>query len=476
MLAVLLAASVLLAGSARQPSPKPESGNERPALAPGAISERIACRDDPKQGYAVYLPSSYVATRPWPVVYLLDARGRARIPLDRFRGAAEELGWVLVSSFNTRSDTHDDPNTPALRAMWKDTHERLALDDRRVYLSGFSGGARASLAFALQAPTAFAGVVGCGAGFPDENAPIRSLAFPYFGTVGDRDFNYYEMRALEQKLADAKAAFRIGYFEGGHEWPPAELAREALVFLEVRGMRAGLWPRDEALAARLYREDVDRARSLEASGRLDAALVRWSDAARDFDTLADVAEARSQAARLQKSDEARRQDREARKRDDRDRAALRRLSEKISQAFAAPDLTAAGVLASELGVPALRQRAASSDAAERMSAERILATLRVQTRFYLPQRFLERQDLPRARLALGVASAIDPEDPIVDYDLACASARSGDAALALKDLDRALGKGFRNLDLLDTDEDFARIRDDPRFRKWVEDAKKGRPG
>ena len=127
-------------------------------------------------------------------------------------------------------------------------------------------------------------------------------------------------------------------------------------------------------------------------------------------------------------------------------------------------------------MPALRQRAASADAAERMSAERILATLRVQTRFYLPQRFLERKDLPRARLALGIAGAIDPEDPIVDYNLACASARSGDAALALKDLDRALAKGFRNCDLVDTDEDFARIRDDPRFRKWVEDAKKGRAG
>ena len=220
MLALLLTALSLVATPAQQPDQKPETRDQRPSLVPGAVSERIACRQDPKQGYAVYLPSSYAATRTWPVVYLLDARGRALIPLERFRGAAEELGWVLVSSFNTRSDTHDDPNTPALRAMWKDSHERLALDDRRVYLSGFSGGARASLALALQAPTAIAGVVGCGAGFPDENAPIRSLAFPYFGTVGDRDFNYYEMRALEQKLADAKAAFRIGYFEGGHEWPP----------------------------------------------------------------------------------------------------------------------------------------------------------------------------------------------------------------------------------------------------------------
>ena len=476
MFPFLLAALSLLAVPTQEPNPTPGPADRIPSYVAGALSERIACREDPKQGYAVYLPSAYVATRTWPVVYFLDARGRARLPLERFRAAADELGWVLVSSFNSRSDTQDDPNTPALRAMWKDTHERLAIDDRRVYLSGFSGGARASVGLAIQAPTAIAGVIGCGAELADDDAPIRSVSFPYFGTVGDRDFNYYEMRALERRLADAKAAFRIGYFEGGHDWPPAGLAREALVFLEVRGTRAGVWPKDEPRAGKLFREDAERARSLEASGRLDAALVRWSDAARDFDGLTDVSEARSQAARLEKSDEARRQDREARKRDDRDRATLRRMSEKISQAFAAPELPGASILAAELGVPALRQRAGSADAAERMSAQRILANLRVQTSFYLPERFLERKDLPRARLALGVAGAIDPDDPNIDYDLACASARSGDAALALKDLDRALGKGFHNFDLLETDQDFARIRDDPRFRKWVDEAKKGRPG
>jgi hypothetical protein len=60
---------------------------------------------------------------------------------------------------------------------------------------------------ALQAPSAIAGVVGCGAGFADQDAPVKSLAFPYFGTVGERDMNYYEMRALDEKLAKAKAAY-----------------------------------------------------------------------------------------------------------------------------------------------------------------------------------------------------------------------------------------------------------------------------
>jgi len=442
-----------------------------PSLAPGAISERIACAADAKQGYAIYLPSGYSTARRWPVVYFLDARGNARVPLERFRAGAEELGFVLVSSYNSRSDTKDDPNTPALRAMWKDAHVRLALDDRRAYLSGFSGGARASVAMALSAPTAIAGVIGCGAGFADEDAPIKSLSFPYFGTVGERDMNYYEMRALDEKLAKAKAAYRIGFFDGPHEWAPEALAREALVFLEVRAMKSGLRPADAALASRLYGEDLERAKELESAGRPDLALSRLRWAARDFDGLSDVAAAKAGAERLEKAGDAARLEKEARKRDDRDRGQLHRISAKISEAVGEADPPASAVLSNELGVPALRERAASPDPNERLSAARIIANLRAQTGFYLPEHFLERGDLSRARLLLGVAASLDPQNPAGDYNLACASARSGDVALALKDLDHAVAKGFKNLDAIDSDPDFERIRTDPRFQKWLQDAR-----
>jgi predicted esterase len=468
----LLALLLSLAAPSQEPNQKPETRDQRPALLPGSISDRIACAADAKQGYAVYLPSAYAANRRWPVVYFLDARGRATVPLERFRAAADELGFVLISSYNSRSDTNDDPNTPALRAMWKDAHERLAaLDDRRAYLSGFSGGARASVAMAFSAPSAIAGVVGCAAGLADEDAPVKSLAFPYFGTVGERDMNYYEMRALDEKLAGAKAAYRIEVFDGGHEWPPEALAREALVFLEVRAMKDGLRPRDEALAARLYGEDLDRAKALEQAGRPDAALARLRHAERDFGGLCDVAEARSGAEQLEKAGEARRLEKEARKRDDQDRGRLHRISATLSQSLAASDPPAPAVLANQLGVPALRERAASSDESERLSAERILANLRAQTGFYLPERFLERGDLARARLVLGVAAAINPGNPVGDYNLACASARSGDVPLALKDLDRAVQKGFHDFQMIDTDPDFEKIRADPRFQKWLQDAR-----
>ena len=95
----------------------------------GQVVEKVVVARAPGQSYALYLPSTYTSDRFWPVLYMLDARGNALVPLERFREAAERFGWILVSSYNSRSDTKDPgftgacesgkpapaPTTPAIR-------------------------------------------------------------------------------------------------------------------------------------------------------------------------------------------------------------------------------------------------------------------------------------------------------------------------------------------------------------------------
>jgi len=433
----------------------------------GRVVERIVCREKPEQAYAEYLPPAYAPDRPRPILYILDARGRALAALERFRAAAETYGWILASSWNSRSDTRDDPNTPALQAMWNDTHALLAIDPRRVTLAGFSGGARAAVALAARAPKAIAGVIGCGAGLPDEKMPLAGLPFRYFGTVGDRDFNYYEMRALDADLSAANVAHRIAYFEGGHDWPPPAVASRAVAWMELEAMKSGARARDEALAADLLASEIARAAALEAAGAPADASVAYANAAEDFRGLADVGPAAEKAAALAASASVRATLREASLRDDRDRGTLRVLAQKLHAALREPELRPAAEVSAELGVPALKRRAAAGSPAERLSAERLLANLRAQTRFYLPEDFLAKKDWARARLALEVAAQIDPDDPLVDYDLASAEARAGQPRRARKHLTRAVEKGFRRFDLLDEDPDFAALRADPEFREWL---------
>jgi hypothetical protein len=128
-----------LAAGVQAPTPTPMPQQQFP---PGEVVENVVSLSDPSQSYAVYLPSAYGPHREWPVLFAMDPRGRARIPLDLFQEAAERHGYIIVSSYNTASDTDGDPNTPAMRAMLADTPQLFFADGERIYLTGFSGTAR----------------------------------------------------------------------------------------------------------------------------------------------------------------------------------------------------------------------------------------------------------------------------------------------------------------------------------------------
>jgi predicted esterase len=438
---------------------------------PHGLIERIACEGHADQSYAVYLPASYAPPAPSPAIYLLDARGRAILPIERFRDASERFGWILISSYNSRSDTSDDPNTPALTAMWNDSHTRLAIDERRTYLGGFSGGGRAAVSLAQRLEGRVAGVIGCGAGVPDSNPSRSGLAFPYFGTVGDRDFNYYEMRALDERLAAAGSPHRIATFTGRHDWPPAELAAESLAWMELQAFRTRARADDREALASLYRADVEGAEGLESAGRRLDAARRRAEIAADYRGLVDVSAAESRAAADRNDASLQKALRDDRRRDARDRDTLETLAGKVNRAASEDPIPPVARVSAELQIPALRHRAAQGPPEERLSAERLLANLRVQTGFYLPQRFMDAGDFRRAVLMLSLAAEIDPDAPSVYYDRAAAHARAGEPGPALADLQRAVDRGFRRFDALEADPDFARLRETPAFHKWLTDAR-----
>jgi Flp pilus assembly protein TadD len=56
-----------------------------------------------------------------------------------------------------------------------------------------------------------------------------------------------------------------------------------------------------------------------------------------------------------------------------------------------------------------------------------------------------------------------PENPVSHYNLACSYALLGQVDQAFASLDRAMARGYRDLEHLDHDTDLDRLRSDPRF-------------
>jgi hypothetical protein len=59
--------------------------------------------------------------------YAFDPGARGKLPVERFKEAAEKYGWILAGSNNSRNGPLQ-PSAEAWRALWQDTHDRFAID------------------------------------------------------------------------------------------------------------------------------------------------------------------------------------------------------------------------------------------------------------------------------------------------------------------------------------------------------------
>jgi dienelactone hydrolase len=203
------------------------------SLPTGRLIDRVVCDADAQQSYALYLPSKFTPDRLWPVIFAFDPRARGRIPLERFQLAAERYGYIVAGSNNSRNGPWE-PNAVAVRAMTEDVQARFPIDSKRIYTSGFSGGARVAMQVALSSGK-IAGVIAAGAGFPDAR-PRKTVPFAVYGVAGTEDFNYLEMRQLEREL---RSPGRFTYPTAGHAWFSAEVAMDAIEWMQIQSGLAG---------------------------------------------------------------------------------------------------------------------------------------------------------------------------------------------------------------------------------------------
>lgn len=349
-------------------------------IAKGQIVDKVVAASDAEMTYAVYLPSAYAAERKWPVVFVLDPRRRGAFAAELFREAAEEYGWIVISSNNTESDSANAPNTRALQAMFADAPSRFSIDERRIYLAGFSGTANLAFSVAEAAKGTIAGVIGCSGWLPQTWRP-HDPGFAWFGTAGNLDFNYLETRSIDERLASAHANHRVEFFAGSHRWAPKELLARSVAWMELQAMRAGTRPPDAALVSRLLDADVAAARiepdALTATRRFDAI-------ARTFDGLADVNAFRVHAAELSQSDAVKKALAEERRATDLENSNRDRLPAVVSAFLQSDEPPVAGDLARRLGINYL-QSIAKDQSRRGLAAQRVLESIYAQVGYYLPQ-------------------------------------------------------------------------------------------
>ena len=470
MLSLLLLLSLI--------SAKPQDQASTPL---GQVVDKVVCARDPSQSYALYLPSNYDKSRKWPVLYAFDPGARGRIPVERFKDAAEQFGWIVVGSNNSRNASGQS-SIDSWNGMVRDTTDKFSIDESRAYAAGFSGGARVALTFATRCEDCLAGVIACGAMLPPGTEPTAAMRFAVFAVAGAEDFNFAEIKEVDNKLTRANVLHQTEIFDGSHEWPPATVASDAVAWMELTAMKTGRREKDQKLIETLWLRKLKQAQEFEQAKKLFQAYQIYLNLSASFKGLRDVAESDRKLNELNNTREVRDGIRDEQQQIKRQRD----LENQLIELMAAADRTklrdensdrpaSAGdepqdanarlqTLLSQLR----RQSKAGEDSGTRRVARRVLSGqyIGLSERGSNALQALKRYD-DAVRL-YTLATEMDPDRPGAFYFLAWAYSAKGDKKNSLKALQTAVEKGFKDHVAVSANSAFDSLRNDSTYLQLIE--------
>lgn len=207
-------------------------------LETGKVIPDVKCSGYPSYSYSLYLPTSYTEGKVLPVLLAFDPGAKGNYPVTKYYELAEKYGFILMGS----NDSHNGQSMQDIgriaEALLSDARGRFLADSTRIFLTGFSGGARVSCIIGMFGDKV-KGVIGCGAGIP-ETEQQHQYTFDYFVIAGEADLNLSEVIVQDQALTQAGWRHQLLVIPGGHAWPPADQMEKA-----VRWMRGELAPLQE---------------------------------------------------------------------------------------------------------------------------------------------------------------------------------------------------------------------------------------
>lgn len=429
--------------------------------APGTVHSSVAALADATNSYALYLPSAYSPAKRWPLLLVFDPFARGEVSVKLFHDAAEKYGFIVVGSNNSRN--FEDPST-AIRVLWADVKERYAIDPRRIYTAGLSGGARVASTVALACRNCIAGVIANSAGLPNGTTPPGPDVSDWFLAAGTTDFNYPEQLHLKETFDSRKVVSRFVVFDGPHNWMPKEFAERALAWLQLRAMVKGLAVVDKQFVAQQFDSRAAEAQAEQKAGDILAAERAYGEIAQDFSAFRDVKPQLALAKTLAESGEFRKARKNEKAALDLQDEVAKKIGGLVAGINQGTDQRTDFFSQLESAVnDAYRDKKESPSPSRKQAIERGLASAFAYAAETGQQAMLKKDFIP-AKSMFQAGEVIQPESAWASYLVATACAQLGEKKQAIQELKKALEKGMTNAKALD-DAAFDRIRNEAEFKE-----------
>ncbi len=208
----------------------------------GKIINPVFCQSDPTKSYALYIPADS-NNQPLPVVYFFDPHGDGLLPVKKYKALADSFHFILAGSNDSKNGNDWNDAESIWSALNEDVQKRVNVNPDRVYLCGFSGGAKVATFIALHHP-GISGVIANGAGLEDITT-AGNLNFSFTAIAGNGDMNMTDLVSIDKILDKTLTRHRIIFFNGIHEWAPETTMNTAFEGLQFDAMRKNIIPRDK---------------------------------------------------------------------------------------------------------------------------------------------------------------------------------------------------------------------------------------
>lgn len=254
----------------------------------GEIINKVVCKNDIKQSYALYLPSNYSVEKKYPVIYAFDPHAAGELPVTQYKDLAEKYGYIIIGSNNSKNGTSWEESQSIAEKLFADAGNRLSINTDRIYLLGFSGGARVANTLAITNGS-IAGVICCGAAAPLANSNHSRNNYSFLGIVGNEDFNYVEMKKYDMvDIAGYNIKHVLITFDGKHEWPANEVMDEAFWWLALNEMRKNNSAKNDVLISQHLQPELKKIEMFKQKNRVVDAYNLCQKTINFYDGLADL--------------------------------------------------------------------------------------------------------------------------------------------------------------------------------------------
>ncbi len=226
----------------------------------------FSCSEDSSVKYLLYAPGK--SKESLPLILFFDPSGNAAAPTIKYKEIADKLNVIIVGSMNSRNGQTVGQSVYFGKTILKDVISKNNIDKDRIFVAGFSGGARVATRLAEMNPE-IKGVIGNSAGFEKTQGYYPSFGF--VGLGGSADMNMLELVNLHKYLKGSNTPHMLMMFDGIHEWAPLTEMKKAIIWLLCLTKSKNA----EQYLSSMQAEISSRADSLEKQGRLLEAATEW---------------------------------------------------------------------------------------------------------------------------------------------------------------------------------------------------------